>query len=245
MKIIKIEEKKAEINFSLHEIFALRQAFFIIRYSNEIGDLKQTIGVSEQETKELMDYFGNLRNRINPDRLVAKKMIDRKNCNLRSQEYDLCFYMKKITSTIEDIRYLVVLQEKETGKGILKTPGDTISITQIRQDLILLKDRANSLDNRTDSVSFSIFNEAVKINLSNSKLKESDSVEEPQLNVKFVFPRGTQFSYVDSENNPETRKENPFDSPKSFSSTLTLENITNFITKVEDFFENRVNNNHN
>lgn len=35
----------------------------------------------------------------------------------------------------------------------------------------------------------------------------------------------------------------PFDSPKSFSSTLTLKNITNFITKVEDFFDNKVNNN--
>ena len=127
----------------------------------------------------------------------------------------------------------------------MKSLGHTLSIAQIRQDLILLKDRANSLDNQTDSVSFSIFNEAVKIDLCNSKLKEYNSVEESQLNVKFIFTRGTQFSYVDSEKNPETRKEIPFDSPKSFTSTLTLENITNFVTKVEDFFENKVNNNYN
>ena len=244
MEIIKIEKNKAEINLSLDEVFALRQAFFMVRHS-KIDNFKQTIGASNEETKELMNYFGDLKNRINPNSSGTKTIINRKNCNLRSQEYDLCFYMKKMNSTIEDIRYLVALQKKGINKAILKTVWDTISIKQIRQDLILLKDKANSLNNETDTVSVSLFNEAVEILISNSKSKESDSAEKPLLNVEFVFPRGIEFSYVDLENSPETKKENPFDSPKSFSSTLTLENITNFITKVEDFLENRVNNNLN
>ena len=242
MKIIKIEANNAEINLSLDEIFALRQAFYMLYFHNsKIDNPKQTIGLDEREIKESMDYFEDLGNRINPDGPVVKS-INKKACNLRTQKYDLCFYMKKMSSTIEDIRYLVALQKKGTGKAILKTPGGTISISQIRRDLILLKDRANSLNDETDTISFSMFHKAVEISISNSKLKESDSVKEPQLNVKFVFPRGIQFSYIDSEKSTQTRKEIPFDSPKSFSSTLTMENITNFITKVEDFFNNRVNN---
>ena len=186
MEIIKIEGNKAEINLSLDEIFTLRQAFFMVRHS-KIDNFKQTIGVSEREIKESMDYFGNLRNRINPDSLIAKS-INRKVCNLRSQEYDLCFYMKKMSSTIEDIKYLVVLQKKGTSKGILKTPGGTISISQICRDLILLKDRANSFDDETNTTSVSMFNEAVEIDISNGKPKESNSVEEPQLNVKCDKP---------------------------------------------------------
>ena len=246
MEIIKIEGNKAEINLSLDEIFALRQAFYMLRHHNsKIDNLKQTAGLDEQEIKESMDYFDNLRNRIDPSTSVVRNIINRKICNLRSQKYDLCFYLRKMDSARKNIGYAVTLQKRGAGKDILKTIADIISVKQIRQDLILLKDKSNSFDDKTDTISVSLFNEAVEISISNSKLKESDSVNEPQLDIKFVFPRGILFSDVDSEKSPETRKEIPFDSPKSFSSTLTLENITNFITKVEDFFENRVNNNLN
>ena len=245
MKIIKIEGNNAEINLSMGEIFALRQVFYMLYFHNsKIDNPKQKIGLDEREIKESMDYFEDLGNRINPDGSVVKS-INKKACNLRTQEYDLCLYMVKMSSSIEDLKYLVALQKKGTGKAILKASGGTISIKQIRQDLILLKEQANSLDDETDTVSLNMFNEAVELNISKSKLEESDLVKEPQLNIKFVFPRGIQFSYADSDKSTETRKEIPFDSPKSFSSTLTLENITNFITKVEDFFDNKVNNNHN
>lgn len=244
MEVIKLKSAQAEIKLSEREIFALRQTFKEV-YFCKIDSFEQTIGVSKQETEKLMLYFQELRERINPNNSVAKTIINRKNCNLRTQDYDLCFYLRKINPTRENIRYLVALQKKGTKKAILKTLANTISIEQIRQDLILLKDKANLFDDETDAVSISLFNEAVELNISNSKLEESDSVDKPQLNIEFVFPRGIEFSDVDSDNSPETKKENPFDSPKSFNSTVTLENITNFITKVEDFFDNKVNNNLN
>lgn len=242
MKIIKIEANKAKINLSENEIFALRQAFFVVHFSR-IDNFEQTIGVSKQETKELMHYFQDLRKRINPDS-GAKTIINRKNCNLRSQKYDLCFYMKKIHPKIENLRFAITLQKKGTGEIIVKTVWDTISIDRVRHELALLKDKANLSLYETDNTSISLFNEGVKINISNAQLNQSYLVEKPQLNIEFVFQQGIQVSKVNSENDPETKKEEPFYTPKSFTSTLTLENITNFITKVEDFLENRVNNNH-
>ena len=242
MKIIKIEANKAEINLSENEIFALRQAFFVVRSnSSKIDDFEQTIGVSEQKSKELMDYFQGLRKRINPNS-GATIVINRKICNLRSQKYDLCFYMQKIRPKIENVRLAITLQKKGTSETIVKTVWNTISIDQVRQELTLLKDKTNSSLHQTDTTSFSLFNEAIKLNISNIELKESDSEEKPQLNIEFIFPRGIQVSYLDSEDSPKTKKEVPFSNPLSFSSTVTPDRITNFIAKVKDFFNNKVNN---
>ena len=245
MQIIKKKTNKAEIQLSLHEISALTQVFNYMAGAVRLDNFEQVIGVSQEKSGDISDYFQYLRNRIDPSTSVVKNIINKKICNLRTQKYDLCFYMQKIPTKRENVKFGTTLQKKGTKEIIVKTLWNTISITQIRQDLILLKDKANSFDDKTDTVSFSMFNEAVEISITNSKLKESDSVEKPQLDIEFVFPRGIEFSDIDSDNTPETKKEIPFDSPKSFSSTVTLENITNFITKVEDFFDNKVNNNLN
>ena len=112
MQIVKKETNKAEIRLSLHEISALTQVFNYAGGAAKIDNFEQIIGVSKEKSREIMYYFVDLKNRIDPNSSIAKNRIMRKNCNLRSQKYDLCFYMKKIPSTKEDIRYLVALQGK-------------------------------------------------------------------------------------------------------------------------------------
>ena len=244
MKIIKIEANKAEIQLSMREISALTQVFNYARSAAKIDNFEQAIGVSKKESGEFMHYFKDLRNRINPNSSVAKTIINRKNCNLRSQKYDLCFYMQKIRPKIENVRWAITLQKKGVAEIIIKTVWNTISINRVRQELSLLKDKTNSSLHQTETTSISLFNEAVELNIGKSKLKETDLVEKSQLDIEFVFPKGIRVSKVDLETLiPEAKKEESFNTPVSFTSTLTLENITNFITKVEDFFDNRVNNN--
>ena len=245
MQIIKKETNQTEIQLSLHEISALTQVFNYMASAVRLDNFEQVIGVSQEKSGDLSDYFQDLRNRIDPSTSVVRNIINRKICNLRSQKYDLCFYMQKIPTKRENVKFGITLQKKGTSEIIVKTVWDTILIARVRQELTLLKDKTNLSHYETDTTSVSLFNETVEIVISNNKLKEFDSVEEPQLNIEFVFPQGIQVSQVDSGDSPETKKEDPFNTPLSFNSTLTWENITNFITKVEDFFDNRVNNNHN
>lgn len=223
MEIIKIEVNRAEINLSENEIFALRQAFYVV-YHSRIDNFEQTIGISEQETRELMLYFQELRERINPNS-VARTTIMKKNCNIRTEKYDLCFYIRKTDSTGEKLKFLIALQERYTGKPIIKTAPDIIATERLREQIYLL---SSQTDTQT-SVSF--LDGAVLVNISNARSNQSDSVDEPALTIEFNFQRGIPVSeQIDSSN-----------VPTSFTSTANSDSIAKFINKVEDFLNNRVN----
>ena len=225
MKIIKINKDKAEIRLSENEIFAIRQVFSEVCHGIKIDNFEQTIGVGKDEAKQFMSYFQKLRESINPNNSVAPSIIMRKNCNIRTEKYDLCFYIRKTDSTGENLKFLIALQERYTGKPIIKTAPDIIATKRLREQIYSL---SSQIDTQT-SVSF--LNEAVVVNISNAQSNQSDSVDEPALNIEFNFQRGIPISnQTDSSNIPII-----------FTSTANSDSIAKFINKVEDFLNNRVN----
>ena len=108
-----------------------------------LDNFEQVIGVSQEKSGDISDYFQYLRNRIDPSTSVVKNIINKKICNLRTQKYDLCFYMQKIPTKRENVKFGITLQKKGTSEIIVKTVWDTISIARVRQELTLLKDKTN------------------------------------------------------------------------------------------------------
>ena len=225
MKIIKIDKDEAKIRLSENEIFAIRQIFSEVCHGIKIDNFEQTIGVSKDEAKQFMSYFQELRESINPNNSIAPSIIMRKNCNIRTEKYDLCFYIRKTDSTGEKLKFLIALQERYTGKPIIKTAPDIIATKRLREQIY-------SLSSQTDTqTSVSFLDGAVLVNISNAQVIQSDSVDEPALTTEFNFQRGIPVSQQTDSSNV----------PTSFTSTANSDSIANFINKVEDFLNNRVN----
>ena len=224
MQTIKVNKSKAEIQLSMHEISVLKQIFNYVRSTYKSNNFGQTIGVSKDEANQFMSYFQELKESINPNS-ITPSIIMRRNCNIRTEKYDLCFYIRKTDSTGEKLKFLIALQERYTGKPIIKTAPDIIATERLREQIYLL---SSQTDTQT-SVSF--LDGAVLVNISNARSNQSDSVDEPALTIEFNFQRGIPVSeQIDSSN-----------VPTNFTSTANSDSIAKFINKVEDFLNNRVN----
>lgn len=103
-----------------------------------------------------------------------------------------------------------------------RTDGDKILTKKLRQEITLLKEGIDSFSQETDfNTNYSFFNKTVQVNISISELNNSESLDESQLTIEFIFQARKQ---VDSS-----------DTPTSFTSVTTPGKITNFVAEVEDF----------
>ena len=229
MKITKLKTKGAEVEISKTELFALRQIFNEVCHGIRIANFKETIGIPKVEAKQVLNYFDDLEKRTAPGTLIVHKVTKRrvnksgqeeirKSTRLKSEKYDLCFYMKKSPSAEAEISLAISLQKTDTSETIVRTDRDEILIKKLHQETALLKEGIDLFNEWTNThTSYSFLNEAVKINLGTP---ESNNFES-ELTIEFVFkPR---------------RQDDVSAIPKSFTSTASIDNIIRFAASIEDF----------
>lgn len=231
MKITKVKTKAAEIEFSKTELFALRQVFNEACHGIRINNFEETIGVPENEAEQFLNYFNDLEERTSPGSPIVhkkpkqqEKSVDynRKKCCLYSKDYDLCFYIRELDWT--NIRLGLIVALGKESVLFARTDRGSILIEELRQEIILLKEGIDSFSQEVDfHANYSFFNKTVEINLSSTELNNSESLDKSQLTIEFVFEPRKQ---VDSSN-----------TPTSFTSVTTPDNITRFVADVEDFLK--------
>ena len=231
MKIIKIKTKVAEIEISKTELYALKQVFNEACHGIRIANFEETIGVSENEAEHFFDYFKDLEKRTGPGSPIICKAVSqkpenvnyiRKKCCLYSKDYDLCFFIRELDRTDTELGLIVVLAKENLL--FARTDGNRILIKELRQEITSLKEGIDSFSQKIDfHTSYSFFNKTVHVNLSTTELNNSESLNESQLAIEFIFEPRKQ---IDSDN-----------TPASFVSVTTPDKITNFIADVEDFLK--------
>lgn len=245
MKITKVKTKAAEIEISKTELFALRQIFNEACHGIRIDNFSETIGVCQNEAEQFFDYFNDLEKRTSPGSPIIHQVISekpksnqkgkeaiRKKCCLCSEDYNLCFYIRELDWTNIELGLVVTLEREDLL--FARTDANRISIEKLRQETILLKEGTNSysFSQKIDfHTNYSFFNKIVHFNLSTTELNNSESLNESQLAIEFIFePR----KKIDAFNTPTLNSSN---TTKSFTSVTTLDNITRFVAEVEDFLK--------
>ena len=237
MKIINKKNQAAEIEISKTELYALRQVFNEACHAIKIDNFEETIGISKLKAQHFFDYFNDLEKRISPGSSISHQIVEekskennleksRKCYGLRSEKYDLGFYMQKL-NTKSEIGFGIALQKKGRSEIITKISAKRVNIEQLHREITLLKEGINLFSHNTDiPTSYSFYNKAFKINLSAIEANNSESSDKSQLNIEFVFKQKKQI-YSDN-------------TPTKFTSITTLDNITSFVASVENFLLNIV-----
>ena len=243
MKITKVKTKAAEIEISKTELFALRQVFNEACYGIKIANFEETIGVSENEAEHFFDYFNDLEKQTGPGSPIIYKVVSQKSkqnnleenrssYGLRSEKYDLGFYVQKLNFTKSEIGFGIALQNTGKKEIITKIPPTRVSIKQLHREITLLKEGIHSFNYDTNTpTSYYFYNKAFKINLSAIEPNNSESSFKSQLAIEFIFePRKKNDTF-------DTHTLNSSNTTKNFTSVTTPDKITRFVANVEDFLK--------
>lgn len=230
---IETKAKEAKLQFSARDIIGLHQVLNVLCNGIRVDNFEQKIGVPEQEVRKIFDYLNDLTEFLPRKKPIIRtefrkksdKQTDfviRKKCYLKSQEYDLGFYIKKMDRDLENLGFLIALFESGTDKVIVKTNATRIHIKELQDIINFLQAQVNSFDYvKNTLISSSFLDNFVIVNIEKAELDKSDLSEESNLVIEIIF--------LDKQENSSASEQT------SFTDTTTLNNIQEFITSVDDF----------
>lgn len=227
MKIIKTENKKADIQFSNHEISALKQILNELCNGIKVENFEKKIGTSKQRARKLLSYISNLKKCMTPESLVIHKTSSsdlkvtnekvRKKICLKSEKYSLFFYIRKLDFSNDKAGLVIALCENITNNVIAKTNAEVVFIEELQNKLIYFRNKISSFSPNLlkDLVFCSFLNEAVNITVKRDELDSSSLI------INFDF-----------QSNNHNKVHSKY---MNFTTKTTLNNISNFIELVNHF----------
>ena len=230
---IETEEKEAILQFSSRDIIGIYQVLNELCNGIKVDNFEQKIGVDEQDARKTFERFDVLKELVPKKHPIVHKEYRKELHNytdfvvtkfycLKSLEYDFYFYMRRIDFADEKLEFAIVLQQSGSDKVIARTEENKIPLQQLQDIITLLQAQVNVFDYEKNTfIRSSFLNETVTLNVNNVESHSSDSTDEPTVSIDFIFLTKKSNSYLKEQT--------------SFTSTTTLDNISEFATSVEDF----------